>query len=122
MIIFIHQNNNGVIVKIDTLNRRILIRERLIERGKVSSADFAKEFEVSRNTIIKDLSILSMFMPIVVSPGSNGGYEYMGEKYLKLTEKELSSIIPILNRAKDTGVVAKAAVNKINDFLGEKRS
>ena len=61
-------------MKIDTLNRRILIRERLIERGKVSSADFAKEFEVSRNTIIKDLSILSMFMPIVVSPGRNGGY------------------------------------------------
>lgn len=108
-------------MKIDTLNRRILIRERLIERGKVSSA-FAKEFEVSRNTIIKDLSILSMFMPIVVSPGRNGGYEYMGERYLKLNEKELSSIVPILNRAKDTGVVAKAAVNKINDFLGEKRS
>lgn len=103
-------------MKIDTLNRRILIRERLIERGKVSSADFAKEFEVSRNTIIKDLSILSMFMPIVVSPGRNGGYEYMGERYLKLNEKELSSIVPILNRAKDTGVVAKAAVNKLTTF------
>ncbi len=45
----------------DTFNRRLAIREKLIESGrKISATEFAEEFNVSRNTIVHDLSLLSL--------------------------------------------------------------
>lgn len=58
----------------DTFNRRLAIREKLIESGrKISATEFAEEFNVSRNTIVHDLSLLSLNCNITSSVGRGGG-------------------------------------------------
>ena len=65
----------------DAFNRRNAIMDRLIERRKVSSGEFAREFSVSRNTIASDIAHLSKIFPISSSTGRNGGYFYTGERF-----------------------------------------
>lgn len=41
----------------DAFNRRLAIKDRLMERGKVTASEFAQEFSVSKNTIVHDISL-----------------------------------------------------------------
>ncbi len=72
----------------------------LLNRERVSAAEFAEYFEVSQRTIYRDIeTICQAGIPIIAYQGVNGGFgimdNYVLDKYL-LTPGEISSIVTAL--------------------------
>ena len=77
-----------------TTERRISILRILCERRKETLENLAFELEVSRNTIQRDIEVLSLTYPIYTSQGIGGGVCIvdnfrLGMKYLTNTQCEL---------------------------------
>lgn len=49
--------------------RRLLIRDLIISLGKISVTELAERFNVSKNTISRDISLLSGIVPITGKTG-----------------------------------------------------
>lgn len=78
----------------ETVQRRLLILEKLCERRFDIISNLASELNVSRRTIRYDIQILSCSYPIYTSKGKNGGVSIMtgyrlGMKYLTDEQCEL---------------------------------
>lgn len=71
----------------------------LSRKGKVTAAEIASRFEISRRTVYRYMDTLTLAnVPIMVDQGTNGGY-YISDTYKLntfLTEKELSTLTEIL--------------------------
>lgn len=69
--------------------RRESIMKILNERRHESMSYFVKKFEVSRNTIVRDVDKLSMSYPIYTLKGHNGGVFLMdGFRFVKIKLNE----------------------------------
>lgn len=78
------------------LYRQMAMLNVLVERKSVTASELARQFEVSKRTVLRDLDELLMAgIPIVTVQGKNGGIriseDYKVDKYL-LAKSELSSI------------------------------
>ena len=76
------------------LDRRQAILEALSDRRQESVANLMTEFNVSRNTILRDIEILSCSAPIFTVQGNGGGIRvadgyYVGRRYLKPEQETL---------------------------------
>ena len=87
----------------DAFNRRNKILELLIQNGKMTSAEFSEMFEVSQNTIVHDISLLSMNFPIRGQSGRHGGYVYEGVRTIAVTENEVELMLEMFSRLPDKG-------------------
>lgn len=101
----------------DAFNRRNAIMDRLIERRKVSSGEFAREFSVSRNTIASDIAHLSKIFPISSSTGRNGGYFYTGERFVSISRGEAEIILSYTGEAKNYSGKVKDALERMRAFV-----
>lgn len=77
-----------------TAERRMAILEYMCERRHETLENLMFEFDVSRSTIIRDLSELSRHYPICTRPGNGGGVYvtegfFLGRKYLNIKQQEL---------------------------------
>ena len=77
-----------------TAERRMAILEYMCERRHETLENLMFEFDVSRSTIIRDLSELSRHYPICTRPGNGGGVHimegfFLGRKYLNAKQHEL---------------------------------
>ncbi len=76
--------------------RRKKIREYLIQKESVvSSRELAEKFEVSRNTVVKDIQSFSDDVNIV--RGKYGGYRFIGELTVEISEREAQALLPVIN-------------------------
>ena len=102
----------------DAFNRRLAIKDRLMERGKVTASEFAQEFSVSKNTIVHDISLLSMRYPISGTTGRSGGYVYAGTRSVMLTADEVEALLPYIENSDNMEL--KVIVKKLRSFLENK--
>ena len=57
-------------------SRLLLMLLLLQNRGRMTSVELARELEVSRRTILRDVDALGEAgLPVIVSPGRGGGIE-----------------------------------------------
>lgn len=74
--------------------RRMAILEALSDRRRDTLDNLAFEFNVSKSTIRRDLTVLSLSYPILAAQGNGGGVYvadgyYLGRKYLKTKQEAL---------------------------------
>lgn len=102
----------------DTFNRRLAIREKLIESGrKISATEFAEEFNVSRNTIVHDRSLLSLNCNITSSVGRGGGYRYAGDdRKLSLNREEAERVLRNYDFEQDD-IIGKTLYKRLFEFI-----
>ena len=84
---------------IKTAERRLLLLDLLCERRKETLDNLAFELKVSKATIKRDISILSLSYPIYTTPGIGGGIQLvegfrLGMKYL--TDKQVAFLERLL--------------------------
>ena len=85
----------------ETIERRQLILNILCERRYETMDNLALEFSVHRNTIRKDVEVLSFYFPLYTTKGTGGGVYIvdgfrLGMKYL--TDKQ-SEVLERLSKA-----------------------
>lgn len=80
----------------DVHTRRMEILEILKNRNKVTAFELAKRFSVSVNTIKSDLSYLSQKFQIYSEYGCRGGYRFVGERTIEITEEEAELLANLL--------------------------
>lgn len=102
----------------DAFNRRNKILELLIQNGKMTSAEFSEMFEVSQNTIVHDISLLSMNFPIRGQSGRHGGYVYEGIRTIAVTENEVELMLEMFSRLPDKDPATVAFEKRLEEFLG----
>ena len=85
----------------DAHTRREQMIALLMERGKISSTEFAEMYHVSKNTIVHDMWLLCRRYPITVESGRYGGYRYAGEKVVEISEKEAAVIQRVMKKYKN---------------------
>ena len=87
----------------DTTHRRMEIISILSVKGHVTMRELAWEFDVSRRTIMHDVTALSFDYPIYTKSGEGGGF-FITEDYKPyantLTQTELETLCRIYGRAK----------------------
>ena len=79
---------------ISAVDRRITMLEYLCKKRHVKRTELINEFGVSKNTIDRDLIVLSCTYPIYTTQGNGGGVHvtdgyYIGREYLKSSQAEL---------------------------------
>ena len=84
-----------------TIERRQLILNVLCERRTETIDNLAFEFSVHRNTIKKDIEVLSFYFPLFTTKGTGGGVHLvdgfrLGMKYL--TDKQYEILYQISER------------------------
>ena len=84
-----------------TIERRQLILNVLCERRTETIDNLAFEFSVHRNTIKKDIEVLSFYFPLFTTKGTGGGVHLvdgfrLGMKYL--TDKQYTVLKGISER------------------------
>ena len=79
-------------MKLNCFDRRIEIFLYLCRHRKANTRDLAREFSVSRETIIRDIMILSKYVPLYTKFGRYGGVfimdDYRNELFLHLSKDE----------------------------------
>ena len=79
-------------MKLNNFDRKIEIFLYLCRHRKANTRDLAREFSVSRKTIIKDIMILSKYVPLYTKFGRYGGVfimdDYRNELFLHLSKDE----------------------------------
>lgn len=85
-----------------TIERRQLILNILCERRHETIENLALEFSVHRNTIRKDVEVLSFYYPLYTTKGTGGGVHivngfrlgtrYLTEKQCELLERLLKTL------------------------------
>ena len=100
----------------DAFNRRLAIKDRLMERGKVTASEFAQEFSVSKNTIVHDISLFIIPKRI----GRLVGYVYAGTRSVMLTADEVEVLLPYIENSDNTEL--KVIVKRLRAFLENKTS
>ncbi|MEA5085141.1 MAG: YafY family protein [Lachnospiraceae bacterium] len=105
------------------INRLFEIVYLLLNKESVTAGEIAKQFEVSRRTIYRDVELLSSAgIPIYMTKGKGGGIALLPDFVLNkavLTENEKSDILSALN-AMDSISLEKAdtAVKKLSSLFG----
>ncbi|MBR2885193.1 MAG: HTH domain-containing protein [Clostridia bacterium] len=79
-------------MKLNCFDRRIEIFLYLCRHRNAKTRDLAREFSVSRKTIIRDIMILSKYVPLYTKFGRYGGVfimdDYRNELFLYLSKDE----------------------------------
>lgn len=105
------------------INRLFEIVYLLLNKESVTAGEIAKQFEVSRRTIYRDVELLSSAgIPIYMTKGKGGGIALLPDFVLNkavLTENEKSDILSALN-AMDSISLEKTdtAVKKLSSLFG----
>lgn len=109
------------------MNRLISIIMLLLERKTISAAELARTFEVSKRTIYRDIeSINAAGIPIITSPGINGGIgimeEYKVDKRL-FSESDLISLLIGLSGVHSAlgSEETKQAMNKLKALVPKEK-
>ena len=93
--------------------RRLLIRDLIISMGKISVTELAERFNVSKNTISRDISLLSGIVPITGKTGRKGGYFYTGDKILTLALPEAEGLAHALSELHSNNVYILTFIKKL---------
>ncbi len=107
------------------LERLYAVAEELrrLSPGTVSAARLAREFEVSRRTMERDLTALrDAGLPMYASTGRSGGYGVLphdGEIFLTFTPQEITGLLMAVTAAEAAPYVAsaRAAATRLRDAL-----
>lgn len=78
--------------------RREKIKEMLKIKGKISGRELADEFQVSKNTILKDINAITPTFPICTTYGREGGYEYCGNGRVELKPRQAQYLHEFMER------------------------
>ena len=105
MICLIHsprKEGEAVLDKLCVFERRTRILDFLIYRKSSTRRELSEEFNVSVNTIVRDIEYISSFAPIYTKQRNNGGIfilpqfrsykNYLTEKEEKCLEKVMDSV------------------------------
>ncbi len=106
-------------------SRLFKIIYKLLNEGKVSAKDLAKQFEVSIRTIYRDIdSLSSAGIPIYTEPGRNGGISLIENFTLEkavFSEKEKQELLSSLQSLLVTGYVTdQHAITKLSALFNTK--
>ena len=107
-----------------TIERRQLILNVLCERRTETIDNLAFEFSVHRNTIKKDIEVLSFYFPLFTTKGTGGGVHLvdgfrLGMKYL--TDKQYTVLKGISERLSGEEKIVVQEILKIFAYpIGEK--
>ena len=107
-----------------TIERRQLILNVLCERRTETIDNLAFEFSVHRNTIKKDIEVLSFYFPLFTTKGTGGGVHLvdgfrLGMKYL--TDKQYTVLTGISERLSGEEKIVVQEILKIFAYpIGEK--
>lgn len=101
-------------------DRRLSIIEILSDERRSTIHSLMNRFNVSRNTIIEDIRVLSCRFPIVTVSGRNGGIEVigdwrLGERFLRPSQEE---VLVELSRAEYVPEEYRIVIGSILESFG----
>ena len=103
--------------ELDFYGRRERIKTKLLSGRRVSTRELCEEFNVTKQTILKDINRLTPTFPVTAFKGPGGGYEYAGEPKLTISVELFKELCDAKRDGYAFSDEAEAELKRLSDVL-----